>query len=53
MCLATVPEERKQVRSRVEIIYSDTLDATICREEQTTRVADISLEWLLKAVAMG
>jgi hypothetical protein len=53
VCLATAPEERKRVRSRVEIIYSDTLEATIFREEQTTRVADISLEWLLKAVVTG
>ncbi len=46
-------EERKRVRSRVEIIYSDTLEATIFREDQTTRVLDISLEWLLKAVVTG
>ncbi len=50
VCHATAPEERKRVRNRVEIIYSETLEATIFREEQTTRVADISLEQLLKAL---
>ena len=47
LCHDTASEERERVRNRVEICYSDSLDATIFREEQTTRVADISLERLL------
>ncbi len=47
LCHDTAPEAREQVRNRVEIIYSDSLDATIFRDGQSTRIADISLERLL------
>ena len=50
VCHDTAPEARKRVRNRVEIGYSDSLEATIIREDQTTRVADISLEGLLKVL---
>ena len=47
VCHDTVLEARERVRNRVEICYSDSLEATISREAQATRVADISLERLL------
>jgi len=50
VCHDTAPEARKRVRNRVEIGYSDSLDATIIREDQTTRVEDISPEGLLKVL---
>jgi hypothetical protein len=50
VCHDTAPEARKRVRNRVENGYSDSLDATIIREEQTTRVEDIGLEGLLKVL---
>jgi hypothetical protein len=50
VCHDTAPEARERVGNRVEICYSDSLDATIIREDQVTRVADISLERLLKVL---
>jgi len=47
VCHDTAPEARERVRNRVEICYSDSLDATIVRDGQSTRVADIGLERLL------
>lgn len=47
LCHDTAPKERELVRDRVEICYSDSLDATIFRDSQTTRVADISMQRLL------
>jgi len=47
MCHDTAPEARERIHNRVEINYSDSLDATIFRDGQSTRVADISLERLL------
>ena len=47
VCPDTAPEARKRVRNRVEIGYSDSLDATIIRDERATKVADMSLEGLL------
>jgi hypothetical protein len=47
VCHDTAPEARERVRNRVEIRYSDSLDATIFRGGESTRVADISLERLL------
>ena len=47
VCHDTAPEARKRVRNRVEIVYSDSLDATIFRHNQATRVRDISLEGLV------
>ena len=47
VCADTAPEARMRVRNRVEIGYSDSLDATIIRDAQATRVTDISLEGLL------
>ncbi len=47
LCHDTAPKAREQVRNRVEIMYSDSLDATIFREGQITRITDISLERLL------
>jgi len=50
VCHDTAPEALERVRNRVEICYSDSLDTTIIREDQATRVADISLERLLKVL---
>jgi hypothetical protein len=50
VCHDTAPEARERVRDRVEICYSDSLDATIFREGQATRVRDISLERLLSVL---
>jgi hypothetical protein len=50
VCADTAPEARKRVRNRVEIGYSDSLDATIIRDDQATRVTDISLERLLEVL---
>jgi hypothetical protein len=50
LCHDTAPEARERVPNRVEICYSDSLDATIFREGQATRVADISLERLLSVL---
>ena len=50
VCHDTAPEARERVRNRVEICYSDSLEATIFREGQATRVADISLERLLSVL---
>jgi hypothetical protein len=50
VCHDTVPEARERVPNWVEILYSDSLDATIFREGQATRVADISLERLLSVL---
>jgi len=47
LCHDTAPEARERVRDRVEIVYSDGLDATIIRDDQTTTVSDIGLERLL------
>jgi hypothetical protein len=47
VCPDTAPEARKRVRNRVEISYSDSLEAIIIRDERATRVKDISLEQLL------
>ena len=47
VCHDTAPEARKRVRNRVEISYSDSLEATIIRDDQATKVTDISLEGLL------
>jgi hypothetical protein len=47
LCHDTAPEARERIHNRVEIIYSDSLDATIFRDGESTRVADISLERLL------
>ena len=47
VCHDTAPEARKRVRNRVEIGYSDSLDATIIRDDKATRFTDISLEGLL------
>ena len=47
VCHDTAPEARERVRDRVEIIYSDGLDATIIRDDQATKVSDIGLERLL------
>ena len=50
MCHDTAPEARQRVRNRVEICYTYSLDATIFRDDQTTRVADVSLERMLAAL---
>jgi hypothetical protein len=50
VCHPTAPEARKRVRYRVEISYSDSLDVTIVRDDQATRVTDISLEQLVKVL---
>jgi hypothetical protein len=50
VCHDTAPEARKGVRNRVEIGYSDSLDAIIIRDERATRVTDIGLEGLLKVL---
>ncbi len=50
VCPDTAPEARKRVRNRVEIGYSDNLEATIIRDDQATRVTDISLERLLEVL---
>ena len=47
VCHDTAPKARERVRNRVEICYSDSLNATLVREGQATRVGDISLERLL------
>jgi hypothetical protein len=47
LCHDTAPEAREWIHNRVEINYSDSLDATIFRDGQSTRIADISLERLL------
>jgi hypothetical protein len=47
VCHDTAPEARERVPNRVEINYSDSLNATIFRGDQATRIADISLERLL------
>ena len=47
VCHDTAPGVRKRVRNRVEIGYSDSLDATIIRDDEVTKVTDISLERLL------
>jgi hypothetical protein len=47
LCHDTAPQARERIHSRVEINYSDSLDATIFRDGQSTRIADISLERLL------
>ena len=47
VCHDTAPEARMHVRNRVEIGYSDSLDATIIIDDQATRVTYISLERLL------
>ena len=47
VCPDTGPEARMRVRNRVEIGYSDSLEATIIRDDQATKVTDISLEGLL------
>jgi hypothetical protein len=47
VCHDTAPEARERVPNRVEINYSDSLEATIFREDQATRIADIGLERLL------
>jgi hypothetical protein len=47
VCHDTVPEARERVPNRVEINYSDGLDATIVRDGWTTKVSDIGLERLL------
>ena len=47
VCPDKAPEARKRVRNRVEIGYSDSLEATIIRDDQATKVTDISLEQLL------
>src|ERR687890_1269672 len=47
VCHDTAPGARKRVRNRVEIGSSDIIDATIIRDDQITRVTDISLENLL------
>lgn len=50
VCHDTAPAARERARNRVEICYRDSLDTTIIREDQATRVADISLERLLKVL---
>ena len=47
VCHDTAPGARKRVPNRVEIGYSDSLEATIIRDGQSTSVTDISLEKLL------
>jgi len=47
VCHDTAPGVRKRVHNRVEIGYSDSLDATIIRDGQVTSVTDIGLEKLL------
>jgi hypothetical protein len=47
LCHDTAPEARERIHNRVEINYSDSLDATIFRDGESTRIADISLERLL------
>ena len=47
VCHDTALAVRKHVRNRVEIGYSDSLDATIIRDGQVTSVTDIGLEKLL------
>ncbi len=51
LCQDTVPEARERVRDRVEIVYSDGLDATIIRDDQTTKVSNIGLERLLTVLS--
>ncbi len=53
VCADTAPEARKRVRNRVEISYSDSLEATIIRDDQATRVTDISLKQLLTVLAQS
>ncbi len=50
LCQDTAPEARERVRDRIEICYSDSLDATIFGEGQATRVKDSSLERLLSVL---
>ena len=47
VCPDKAPEARMRVRNRIEIGYSDSLEATIIRDDQATKVTDISLEQLL------
>ncbi len=47
LCHDTAVEARERILNRVEVNYSDSLDATIFREGQVTRVGDISLNRLL------
>ena len=50
VCHDTAPGARRRVRNRVEIGYSDSLEATIIRDDQVTKVTDISLKQLLKVL---
>src|SRR5215218_6062868 len=50
VCHDTAPGARKRVPNRVEIGYSDSLEATIIRDDQATKVTDISLEQLLEVL---
>jgi len=52
VCHDTAPEARERMRNRVEICYTDNLEATIFRDDQTTRVADVGLERLLTVLDM-